>query len=135
MWLRSISITFLAWLVRLFLSALILQYVIPSSWRGYAVAAPMWLLGIGVVFAAAEWAFHERLPGKRETLIFLISWIGLTVVLQIMYSFFLFGTVLPFINSLEIYIQYVFEILTILVVAYLTRRRRIKDTLGEGMVE
>jgi uncharacterized RDD family membrane protein YckC len=135
MWLRSISITFLAWLARLVLSAVVLQYVIPFPWSGYMVAVPMWVLAVAVVFAAAEWAFHAQLPGKRETVTFVVSWVGLTVVLQVMYSFFLFGTVLPFINSLEIYIQYVLEILTIVTVAYLARRRRVKDSLGEGMVE
>jgi hypothetical protein len=133
MWLRYLIVSFFKWLVNLFAVSLLFMYVLPSTWGGYALSFPAWIVSFIVAFACAELAFGKELPGKRETLRLLAVWMVVSLTLQILYAWFFFGTVSPVVRSLDVYVQYVLEIFAIVLAAYLTRRRKIKWELGEGM--
>lgn len=132
MWLRYLGFSFLKWLVNLFVLSL-LFYALPHTWGGFILAVPAWIVSFIIAFAFAELAFGKELPGKRETVSLLVVWMLVSFTMQLLYSWFFLGTVAPVIISIDTYVQYVLEILAIVMAAYITRRRRIRFELGEGM--
>jgi hypothetical protein len=135
LWLRYLGISFLKWVVTYAATALLIVYVLPKNLSGYGLAAFAWLVAFGISFACAEWAFSIQIPGKRETAMLVAIWMVVTLSLFILYFWYFFGTVSPFIYSVDTYIQLLLELLAILLAAYLTRRRKIKAAFGEGLAE
>ena len=133
MWLRFTLISLLKWFAQLTASALIVRYVMPAGWSGYAISAPMWLVNFGLAFGFAEWAYRKTLPGRRETIRLLICWMVVTITLQLLFAQFFLGSVLYFTGSLEMYVQLLLEVLAILLAARVTRKRKMNKVLSEGI--
>lgn len=132
---RYLVISFCKFVAHFMLTSLFMLYVLPRTWHGYAVSVPMWFVSFVIAFVFAELAFKTKMPGKNETALLLGIWMVVSLTLQIFLVVYLLGTVMPLINSFDVYIQYMLEALAILMSAYLTRRRKIKATFGEGLSE
>jgi len=134
-WLRYLGVSFLKWVAVYAAVALVTQTIVPKTVSGYALAAVAWLVAFMVSFGFAEWAFITQIPGKQETVSLICIWMTVTLTIFIFYFWYFFGTVKPFLYSIDTYVQLLLELLAILLAAYLTRRRKIKATFGEGLAE
>ncbi|MFZ2804284.1 MAG: hypothetical protein WA001_03600 [Patescibacteria group bacterium] len=134
-WLRYLGIAFLDWVVTYVITGLVVHFIVPPTWTGYALSLVVWLIAFGVTFAFAEWAFRSRLPGKREMGVMLGIWMVVTVSLFILFFWYFLGTIGPFIYSVDSYVQLLLDIVAILLAGYLIRRRKIKEAFGEGLTE
>ncbi len=135
MWLRYLSLSILHWIAASAATFLLVQYVIPHALTGYTLAAPMWVIQFAIAFGFVMWAFHTKLPGRRETMMLLIIWFVITFALEAAFETSLAGRPAFLIYSTDLHVQYFLELAAILLAAYLTRRRRIKAVLSEGMTE
>lgn len=133
MWLRFLAISFLKWMALNFLSILFFEYIAPSSWHGFVLAIPIWILSFAVAFGFAEWAFKTKFPERKTIATLLVIWMIVSYTLHILQAQFLMGSALFVINSIDIYVQYLLEILAILLAARTTKKRKILSLLGEGM--
>jgi hypothetical protein len=135
MWFRFLVISVIKWFVFLIISSVLLQFVVPSSWSGYEIAAPMWLIAFLVAFAFAEWAFHRRMPEHSDTLLLFVIWMVVTLTLQLLHAQYVMGSILYVINSPDIYVQYLLEILAIFLASHLAHKRMMRGILSEGIEE
>ena|SRR3989344_2748454 len=135
MWFRFLVISVIKWFLFFMVSGLFLQFVVPESWRGYQIAVPLWALAFLVAFVCAEWAFRKRLPEQRDIMLLLGIWMTVTITLQLLFAQFILGSVLFVINSPDIYIQYLMEIVAIFLSAKLTRKRKVRSVISEGLSE
>ena len=94
-----------------------------------------WALAFLVAFVCAEWAFRKRLPEQRDIMLLLGIWMTVTITLQLLFAQFILGSVLFVINSPDIYIQYLMEIVAIFLSAKLTRKRKVRSVISEGLSE
>ncbi len=130
---RTLSVILLKWSVNLLATLVLIRYVIPHGWNGYAEAAPVWVASFVIAFAFAEWIFRPKLPGKKETIRLVIMWVVLTYVLNVLGSVILFNTPRVAIYGTDLYVTLLFEIVAIILAAIVTRQRKIEKMLGEGM--
>lgn len=135
MWLRTIGISFLKWLINYYLVVVMIVYALPADWHGYAITIPMWMLSLIVAFGFAYWLFHSHLPTSRDTAIVIVIWMVVSLTLQIFHAFYYMGTLAPLIYGPDMYVQYLLEIIAILSASYYLRRKKIQSTLGEGLVD
>ena len=135
MWLRFAWISFVGWVVNLLLIMLVLRFVLPQTLPGSVLAILPWIISFIVAFIVSDWAFSQTIPGRHETTIFTILWIVIGFTLFLVYGAFLLGDVRFIANSPDIYVTFVCEIAGILLASFATRRRKIKETLGEGLAE
>lgn len=134
MWIRSIAISILHWIFGLVISAILAMYVF-AGFSGYALAIPMWLVNFLLSFGFASWAFHARLPGKKDTLVLVVSWFVVSFSLQAAFEIMQYGGVYFLSRDTQLHIQYFFDLAAILLASYLTRRWKVTSVLGEGMAE
>jgi hypothetical protein len=72
-----------------------------------------WAVAFGISFLFADWAFSVRTLSAKEMGIFIGIWMGITITLQLLYAQFLIGDVRYALNSIELYVQYLLELLAI----------------------
>ncbi len=132
--LRFLTISILHWIASIVLSTALALYVL-TGFTGYVLAAPMWAMNFLLAFGFAQWAFHQRLPGPRDTMWFLLIWFIVTFSLQSAFEIYQFGQIYFLINDNFLHIQYFIDLLAILLASYLTRRWKVKSVLSEGMVD
>lgn len=134
MWIRFFAISILHWVFALVVSALLAMYVLVGL-HGLMLAVPMWLVNFLISFGFAAWAFHKRLPGKRDTAWLLGIWFVTTFSLQAAFEIMQYGYVYFLIRDTDVHIQYFLDVIAILLAMYLTRRWKVAAVLGEGMME
>lgn len=134
-WLRFVWIALLHWITNLALVMAVLRFALPQGLRGFALAAIPWLLSFILAFFYTEWAFRHTLPDRRTTVLLLCLWLVIGYSLHLFYAAYMFNNVFVVLRSPDLHLTYLFEIAAILLAAYVTRRRRIKAALGEGMEE
>ncbi|MBP9869154.1 hypothetical protein KBC59_01170 [Patescibacteria group bacterium] len=132
MWFRLTGISLLKWMALLVVSALLLRYVF-SGLSGWWLALPMWAVAFGISFLFADWAFSVRTLSAKEMGIFIGIWMGITITLQLLYAQFLIGDVRYALNSIELYVQYLLELLAIFLASSHAQKKRMRSVLGEGM--
>jgi hypothetical protein len=132
---RFIAISLLKWFVVLIVNMLLLQFVLPRAWTGYSLSASLWFVAFLISFFFAEWAFGKKFPHRHDVWKLLIVWMVISVTLQILHGIYVLGDVLYVINSPDFYVQYLLEILAILLAAQATRRRfrHSMATMTEGL--
>jgi hypothetical protein len=135
MWLRALLISALKWIAYIAASSVLLRFVLPDGWSGYALSFPLWVLAFVIAFVFAEWLFGARSADRRDTAIALGVWMAVTIVLQAILTAFVIGDVYVFLNSYDTYIQLLLEILAILLAARWMRMKRVHAVLGEGLAE
>ncbi len=135
MWLRTIGISFLKWIVSYFAVVFTIVYLLPSDWHGYAIVVPMWIVTSAVAGAFAYWLFHPHIPTSRTTAVTIGIWLVVSLSLQILHAFFYFGTLAPLIYGPDMYVQYLLEVIAVIGMRSYMRRKNIQSTLGEGMVD
>ncbi len=123
----------LKWFTLHVLTAFLIKFILPESWHGFWISVPVWILAFAVAFGFAEWAFKLNIPDKKTMTALLIVWMIVSLTLQILQAQFILGSVLFVINSIDIYAQYILEILAIFLAARAVRKRKINSILGEGM--
>jgi len=133
MWLRFFLISLARWVVDIVLVGFLLRLVIPDTWSGLATAVPIWVVSFLLAFAIAEWAFRRHIPTKHDIALLIVLWLVVGYALDILLAYFLIGSALVVAKSTDRHMTYLFEIGAILLAAYVTRRRKLKETLGEGM--
>ncbi len=121
MWFRYISISLLKWITVNVLTLVMLFYILPDSWRGYALAAPMWIMIFAVSAAFAFWALLKKSPRWKDVLKLLGVWLLVMLVMQNAYEFYIFGRAFFVWRSPEATLAYLIEILGVIVGAILVR--------------
>ncbi len=134
MWIRFLAISILHWTFGLVISALLAMYVF-SGLQGLMLAVPMWLINFLLSFGFAAWAFHKRLPGKRECALLLGIWFVTAFSLQAAFEIMQYGYIYFLLRDTQLHIQFFLDVIAILAAMYLTRRWKVAAVLGEGMME
>lgn len=135
MWLRFAWASFVGWILSMVLVVLVLRFVLPDSLHGVALAILPWCISFVIAFIVAEKAFAPSLPGAHQTSILSILWIVIGFTLFLVYGEFFLGDVRFIVNSSETYVSLLVQVLGVCLASYVTRRRKIKETLGEGLAE
>lgn len=130
---RFLSIVFLKWVANLLAVVVLLRFVIPGGWHGFLKAGPIWIASFVIAFLFAEWAFQKQLPSKRDLIRLIVVWVVVSYSLDIIGSVMVFDTPRVAMYGTDLHVTMLFEIAAILAAAYVTRRRKIEKTLGEGM--
>lgn len=130
---RFLSIVLLKWTANLLAVVLLLRFVVPGGWHGFLKAGPIWIASFIIAFLFAEWAFQKQLPSKRDLIQLVVIWIVVSYSLDIVGSVMVFDTARVALYGTDLHITMLFEVGAILAAAYVTRRRKIEKTLGEGM--
>ncbi|MFA5185619.1 MAG: hypothetical protein WC551_03970 [Patescibacteria group bacterium] len=131
MWLRFAAISALEWIVQNFLTFVVLLYVVPDSWHGYTLAAPIWVLTLVVCLAFAYWALHLRRPKWKNIIALAVIWFVISLFFQAVFEFIFIGRLFFIARAWDMLIIFLIGIVAILAVgAYL---RFIKK--GEGRIE
>lgn len=133
MWIRFLLISIVRWIANMLAVSAVLKFLIPSAWSGYAIDAPIWVVSFLLAFAIAEWAFKKKIPGRNDIALFAVLWFVVGFSLDVLFSFLVLGSASIMVQSSDRAITYIFEFAAILLAAYLTRRRKVKAALGEGM--
>lgn len=135
MWLRAFFISALKWLAYIAASSVMLRFVLPGGWRGYALSIPLWILAFVIALVFAEWLFGARSADRRDTAIAIGVWMAVTIVAQAVFTVFMIGDIYVFLNSYDTYVQLLLEALAVLLVARWMRAKRFQAALGEGLAE
>ena len=135
MWFRFLWVSLVGWVLNLLLVLLVLRFLLPQTLPGLVLAILPWLISFIVAFIAGDWAFSSVIPGRQETVMFSIIWLVIGFTLFLVYGSFFLGDIRYITNSPDMYVTFVTEILGICLASFVTRRRKIKETLGEGLAE
>jgi hypothetical protein len=135
MWFRFVWISLLNWTTNLVIVMVLLRFILPDSLHGFVLAIIPWAISFVLAFAFAELAFRPKLPGKNEAAMLVILWLVIGYSLHILYATFILNNALVVLRAADLHITYAFEVAGILCAAYVTRRRKIKEVLGEGLSE
>lgn len=131
MWLRFASISALEWIVQNFLSMVMMFYIVPDSWRGYALAAPIWLMTFAVSSAFAYWALHLKRPKWKNIIALAVIWFIVSLLFQAVFEFIVIGRLFFILRSLDMLLTFVIGIASIFIVgAYLRFKNKV-----EGRIE
>lgn len=123
MWFRYSAITLLKWLTVNAVIVASMFLVLPDSWRGDALAAPIWIMTFLVSTAFAYWALSKKAPNWKDVLKLMGIWLLVTLVLQNAFELFVIGRAFFIMLSLESMIGYFVELLGVIVAAILVRWR------------
>jgi hypothetical protein len=132
MWFRALSISFLKWMTFLIVSFVLLRFVF-TFLTGWWLAIPMWAVAFGNAFLFADWAFSKRTLSNKELAAFIVIWMVVTMTLQLLHAQFLTGDIRYALNSPELYVQYLLELLAIFLASSHARKKLMRSILGEGM--
>jgi hypothetical protein len=132
-WFRFIAITTINWVVNLFLVSIFLVYVIPRSIHGYGLAVVVWVLSSLIAFVFAHWAFHPRMPGRTDTVALCVIWFFMTIAFQAFWEMYQYGQLVFFFLNIDLLGAVILQIVAIVLASYISRRHRLRSTLGEGM--
>lgn len=113
MWLRFAAISALKWIVQNFFMILVMLYLIPNTWHGYAVAAPVWVVTVIVSAVFAYWALHLKRPTWKKVVLLAVIWFVVSLFFQTIFEFIFLGRLFFIIRSFELLLNFLLEILTI----------------------
>ncbi|MBI5655191.1 hypothetical protein HZC53_06095 [Candidatus Uhrbacteria bacterium] len=133
MWLRFAAISALKWIVQNFLTILVLLYLIPNSWHGYTVAAPVWVLTVVVSAAFAYWALHIKRPSWKNVILLAVIWFVISLFFQTIFEFIFLGRLFFILRSLELLLIFLLEILTIFGMGWYLRFTKKGEGKPEGV--
>lgn len=134
MYLRSLCIAILHWLISFFAIALMLGFILPSNASGWMLNVPAWILAFLLSALFASWAFSPYLPEPREIFFVIVLWFLVLVTGYLGYGilFSLRGPLLIF--EWEFFVQIILQLVAVWLAGFRLRRRKLKEVLGEGMV-
>lgn len=133
LWPRYLGISVLKWISVFAAIVIFSAYVAPASWKGFFLAVPIWILAFALAYLFAFWALHVKIPGRRELITLIAIWMGVTIILQVSYEIFTIGRPVFIIYSLDLYVQYLLEVIAILLAGRQVRAYRMKHALSEGL--
>jgi len=123
MWFRYISITLLKWLAVNAATVASIFLLLPDSWQGDALAAPIWIITFVVSVPFAYWALSKKVPNWKDVLKFMGVWLLVTLVLQNAFELFIIGRAGFVMLSFGAMIGYLSEIFGVIVGAIIVRWR------------
>ncbi len=132
MWFRFIGISLLKWVADTVAIMLVLGYVVPHSWHGYALSFPIWIMTTALAYGFAYWALHPSYPTQKNVIILLIVWMVITFMFEASYEVFIIGVPILF-SNIDTIVQYMLEIAAILMVARVLRIKKMHSAAGEGI--
>jgi hypothetical protein len=134
MFLRTLGISIVKWIAVFFAVTVFTSYVAPKSLHGYWLALPIWVMVFAIAYGFAYWVFHIKIPSRRDLLLLIAIWMVVTICLEAFYEVMTIGQPVFLLYSPDIYVQYLLEIIAILVCAQRIRKEKMKSVSGEGLV-
>ena len=132
-WLRYLGISILKWISIYVTMLLFVTYVAPSWLKGYWLALPMWALTLLIAYGFGYWALHFKIPARREIAILIGVWMVTTICIEIWYEILTIGRPVFLMHSIDLYVQYLIEIVGILLAARMIRAHKYRVVSGEGI--
>jgi hypothetical protein len=123
MWFRYFAISLLKWIAVNVATIVAMFLVIPDTWRGFEISAPVWILTFAISVAFAYWALTKKVPNWKDVLKLMAVWLIVTMVLQNAFEYFMIGRAFFFLRSLESLVGMGVELLGIIVGAIFVRWR------------
>ncbi len=111
------------------------KYILPESVTGTALNIVTWIAVFFISYAFATWAFHPSPPTDRDTATLAIVWMAVTIVLLLGYGLLFTFRGPRILFETEVLVQLVIELIAVILAGYISRRRRLKQELGEGDIE
>lgn len=133
MWLRYFFLSGLKWFVQYFVVSFLTIFAVPIGLSGYLLSVPLWLVTFFIAFIFAEWVYSNHLPNNKNTAILIVIWMAVSLMLYIFLAYFILGSINYVINSIDIYVQLLLEVIAILLATKMIRKNRLSKVLSEGM--
>ena len=134
MWARYLGISLVKWIGIFFLTVMLTAYAAPAWLNGYWLSLPIWIIIFFAAYGFAYWALHIKLPVRRDVILLVVIWMAVTIVLEVSYEIMAVGQPVFILYSPDLYVQYLLEIIAILLAARVIRMRKLRSAAGEGMV-
>ena len=132
-YLHYIYIPWLKWLANLTVIMVIFGFVFPNPTNKWLELGMGWTVSMAIAMLFAYWALHkEHLQGKRLAL-FLVSWVLIMSLMEILTSYYTFWS--PFFTILhyQYAVQVLLEILGVLIMVKVQRRQKAYLAMAKGM--
>lgn len=123
----------LKWLVNLTVIMLTYNYVFPEITNKWLSLGLGWTLSALVAAPFAYWAFHRQLPTDRQLGIFIGTWLVISLIMDLLVSLMSYSESWTMIFRYEFIVQYLLEILVILVLHRVRKRHNAYHLAAEGI--
>jgi len=131
--LHYLYIPWLKWLTNLTVIMMIFGFVFPNPTNKWLELGIGWTASLAVAMLFTYWALSkEALQGKRLA-VFLLSWVIIMSLMEILISYYTFWS--PFFTILryEYAVQVLFEILGVLIMVKVMRRQKAYKAVAQGI--
>ncbi|MFZ6015229.1 MAG: hypothetical protein ACOYUZ_02620 [Patescibacteria group bacterium] len=122
-WYQYLFIPMGKWLVNTLMIFVFFSYVFANVRIIWLSLAAGWLLSALVAAPFAYFTFKFRIPSDKELGLFILSWFLVTLLLEIVFAFYGFTPLSIAVFRYEFFVQVVFEVIVILVIARVMRRQ------------
>jgi len=133
MFFRYLGISIVKWIAVFSAIMIFTSYIAPQSLRGYWLALPIWILVCLIAYGFGYWAFHLTFPNRRDVIMLLIIWMVVTICLEAFYEIMTIGQPVFLLRSPDLYVQYLLEIVGVLLAIKRIRTQKMRAASGEGL--
>lgn len=132
-YLPYIYIPLVKWLANLTVVMVIYGWIFPNPTDKWFELGLGWAISLVIAMLFAYWAMHWEVPHGKVLALMILLWVAVTAVMEMFISYYSFWN--PFFTLLryEFAVQILFEILGILIMVKVLRRRHAYNTVVEGI--
>jgi hypothetical protein len=120
---RYFAVTLVKWFAVNTATILVMFFVLPKTWSGGEVSAPVWIMTFVLAAGFAYWALLKKKPSYKDILKLLGVWLVVTLVMQNAFEYFIFGRALFIFRSFDALAALIIELLGVIVGAIILRWR------------
>ena len=112
------------WLANFVIIMLVFTYLVPASFNKYLDLSIGWVISFLLAMVFAYWAFYKTLPSDKQLFVYLIIWIVVTLIMELIIDVISFPDPLSMFLRYELLVQIILEIAGVFVIHRAMKRQQ-----------
>ncbi len=132
-YLPYIYIPMIKWLASMTMIMVVFGYIFPNPFKSWIELIMGLSISLVVAMVFAYWALRKAIPHGKDLAIFVVLWLVMTTLMEMMLSYYSYFSPLFTVLRYEFAMQLFVEVIGILALVLVLRRHQAYSKLAEGI--